>query len=494
MAAGGTQVVTGSGINQDALSWLTSLGAYDLGDRRLALDTRGQQDAFTLGIMDLQSRMKEIDNQYDVDVKRLGLDAANLARQSRVDAATADFNDRVLSLDTDKFNFTQRDSLANKKLDIIDMLGSRTGPQDWVKYNSMLNQLSPPDPSRSQEIDVFSILDGLVKESTPQAPKLRQDVLGNTDYSALTAANAEGAKQINAQPQSWEDIFNQVKSSYGATAPNLPQTNYYQPTAQPGNYSSGATNNPPANVETNEPLFSGVRNTDVAGVPKGGSALQVTGLAGPSYGRDYKGWSVSNPATGTMYNPDDEIGAGTNVWLTRLGMGGVMVGGRPMALVGDGTGKTPNKDSEIAMASVTPDGKPKLDVMNPKQTKKVLKKGVKPKRMASGGSLAPSGSTMTFNQYSPGDLGKQPFIQKLRGERASNPYMGFGGQLSNPEIGVSNMPWAINLKDFHNMAGSEQKAAQELYSTGFGVNFDDLYEQARRAAPIGRTLGPTRYA
>lgn len=490
-----TQVVTGAGINNDALNWLNSLGAYDLGDRRLALDTRGQQDQMTLALMDFYQRAQDSDKQYALDRDQLGLQAADLRRQQRLDAATADLNDRMLALDTERSNFQQRDSAASKKLQIVDMLSSRTGPQDWVKYNSMINQLSPPDPARSQAIDVFSILDGLVKESEVRKPGLRQDMMGDLGYQQSAAPTG------SSTPQSWQELFGQVQSSYGNTAQNVqPAYSPQQPTTyQPTNsfdWSQPKTNNPPTSMTPEalaEQWYSGVPNSQVANIGSGQGALVTTGGAGPSYGRDYKGWNVYNPATQSLFGPDDEIGANTALWLQRLGMGGSVKGGNvAMALTGDGTGKKPNKDSEIAVASVEK-GKPRLDVLNPKQTKKAMKK-VKPKRMATGGTLYPSGSTVNVNQYSPETLGSQPFIQKLRGKMPANQFQALGGQLSNPEIGVENMPWAINLKTFNALNPTEQQASAELYETGLGVNFNDLYEQARRAAPFGRMSGPTRYA
>ena len=101
--------------------------------------------------------------------------------------------------------------------------------------------------------------------------------------------------------------------------------------------------------------------------------------------------------------------------------------------------------------------------------------------------------TFQFNQYDPATLGSQPFIKKLQGTQEANEFQGFGAQLSNPSLGLSNIPWAVNLKTLLRMNPSEQDQTASLYKQGLGVDFRDVVEQARRAAPIGTNFGVAGY-
>lgn len=492
-----TQVLTGSGVNNDVLSWLSTLGNYDLGDRRLALDNRHEDNSTALARMELEQRAREIDNQYELDKERLGLDRANLLRQQRMDAASADLADRQLALQTEQANFNQRDSLASKKMQLVDMLAARTGPQDWVKYNSLLNLLSPPTPERSQSLDVFSILDGLVKESEVRKPGLRADLMGD-----LGAGGGGTAAPRQQNPYtSFESFGGKTGESatsgggfnYGGGAAYQPS---YQPTYVSGNTGYTGMGGAQSYTVPKEDVYSGVKNETVAGLGKGQGMYTQTGVGGTSLGGDYAGFQVMDPYTKKVYGANDSINAGAPIWIQKLADGGMMSGRMAMAMVGEGHGKEPADTAEIAIAQPSPEGA-RLIVLNPEQTRRALGKGVKPKRMATGGTIgggAPDGSTVTYNQYKPEDLGNQPFLQKLTGKTRAQPFTGsFGNELTNPAIGLSKLPWGINLQRYNALNPSEQQATQEAYSTGLGVYWDDLYNQAVRAAPRGRTFAPAGY-
>jgi len=98
--------------------------------------------------------------------------------------------------------------------------------------------------------------------------------------------------------------------------------------------------------------------------------------------------------------------------------------------------------------------------------------------------------TITENQYSPADLGNQPFIRKLFGKSPSREFGGFGATLSNPKLGLSDVPFGFNMQNFNQLQSSEKKASRELYERGLGVDFDDVLGSSRRAAPTGMRFGP----
>ena len=91
----------------------------------------------------------------------------------------------------------------------------------------------------------------------------------------------------------------------------------------PGSSTPGANNNSGS--------FSGVRNEDVAYLTPGQRAMVVTGLAGPSYGRDYTQYKVYDPNRNNyQYQPNDVINPGSTIWLERFakGVNNRDVGGR----------------------------------------------------------------------------------------------------------------------------------------------------------------------
>ena len=111
-------------------------------------------------------------------------------------------------------------------------------------------------------------------------------------------------------------------------------------------------------------------------------------------------------------------------------------------------------------------------------------------RSASGGTYGTdlNNLTTTLNQYSPTDLGNQPFYQKLIGQQANRPFGGFGATLSNPALGLNNVPSNISMQNYNQLLPSEQKATGELYGTGLGVDPADVLAQAKASAPATRNF------
>ena len=102
-------------------------------------------------------------------------------------------------------------------------------------------------------------------------------------------------------------------------------------------------------------------------------------------------------------------------------------------------------------------------------------------------------TTQTYTQYSPADTANQPFYQKLIGQMPTQKFGGFGATLSNPSLGITNAPWAINMQNYLGLSPSEQDQTQSLYQQGLGTDFRDQLNQAKLAAPMGSTFGVTRY-
>lgn len=484
----GTEVLNGTQLPLDAAYILNLLAQNKLTER-------GQDIGWNDRLLTYYERERDAQQQWERDYASLGLEAANLNFQQRQADAQNELTRQSGVLGRDDLNFRQRNALATGKMSILDMLNSRRGPSNWVKYGSLLNGLAGPEAERSVTLDPFDILKDLVQESDAFSKPIA------SVNQPHTVSMGSGAPRSNAP--SWllegtkplgSSMGGGGGGAAGGAAPSSAGMFGSQAWGSPGY----ATNRPPTSVSGLDAgdVFSGIRNEDVAYLKPGMSGLHVTGTAGPSYGRDYAGFSVANPATGKMYGADEAIPGGTNLWITRLNTGGMVKGAAPMALTGDGTGKRPAENSELAMATLGDDGMPVLKVFNPDETRALLERiGARVPRAAAGGTYGTGNTdpTITHNTYAPADLGNQPFINKLRSGRSGAKFRGFGATLSNPSIGVEDAPWAINLQALNGMDLSERDATQELYDTGLEVDFRDVLEQARRAAPWGRMFGPAGY-
>ena len=112
--------------------------------------------------------------------------------------------------------------------------------------------------------------------------------------------------------------------------------------------------------------------------------------------------------------------------------------------------------------------------------------------MESGGTYgtALNDNTITEQQYSPADLGNQPFIRKLFGQQPSRQFGQFGATLSNPKIGIQNAPFGFNMQNYNALQASEKDMTRSLYEQGLATDFRDVLGSSRRAAPTGQRFGP----
>lgn len=91
--------------------------------------------------------------------------------------------------------------------------------------------------------------------------------------------------------------------------------------------------------------------------------------------------------------------------------------------------------------------------------------------------------TFTYNKYTPEQLGAMPFIQKLFHGAPVTPFQGFGQPISNPQIGVSNVPAMLNLQRYSGLNPTEQDMTQSLYEQGLGLDMRDIMARSAKAAP-----------
>lgn len=163
---GGATVVTGTQIPLDA----ATIAHYAATDQNAATQTANQaaQAAASLAeqhaqfLATMEQNRQQLAQQYEVDKGRLGLDTANSLFSQRMQA----FNAQLAQANQ---NFQQQATKAGLSLDILKALADRSGPQDWVKYNNLLNDLSSPS-GQTTRFDPMSILNGLQGDTNFAVP------------------------------------------------------------------------------------------------------------------------------------------------------------------------------------------------------------------------------------------------------------------------------------------------------------------------------------
>ncbi|MGE3705130.1 MAG: hypothetical protein AB7I13_07640 [Vicinamibacterales bacterium] len=168
----GGEAVTGSQILLDAETIRASQDASRLAQEQLNLqrDQLAQQAAQ----FDRQFAASQADAQrrYELDKAMLGEQTAARLFNERMAEARQRLDEQRFALEQKRAEleqkafeasrtdarFARQQAIAGQKMDILNMLAERSGPQDWVAYNNLLNGLSGPEAQASQTIDVFDIL------------------------------------------------------------------------------------------------------------------------------------------------------------------------------------------------------------------------------------------------------------------------------------------------------------------------------------------------
>src|SRR6185312_3434679 len=111
--------------------------------------------------------------------------------------------------------------------------------------------------------------------------------------------------------------------------------------------------------------YSGVPNSQVSGLQKGGWQLVTTGTAGPSKVGDYQGFGVYDSSRNAMADPNASIAGGTPIWLQKMAAGGPTHA--QLLMTGDAAGPNPQAGGAMPEIIHNPTGAP-LDVIpNPQQ-------------------------------------------------------------------------------------------------------------------------------
>lgn len=588
------QTVTGSGIIDQAAAIadaaaknaLTARGqdvnaAIAAANNATQVAVANGNNATQLAVAQLQAFTAQdaTNKQYAIDVQRLGLDRANLLRQQRMDQVNSllGYNSQVLQA---------QGMRVDTKFRALELLASRSGPQDWVAYQYLLRQMGTPtgeavDPTQwANEITM------------PERPDLA-GMVGDVPPIDTT------------MPQSSASTFDPVKAAgtaaTGATAPAI-QTPQWPPPQ------------PQATTQPQQPQngYLGVPLADV----KPGWNLLTTGSGGDFNPSDLdpsvKAFDANkNPVTGTLT-------ANTPYWFQRAAQGMPYMR-HPMVMTGDARGQNPEAGGARPEMVLNPTGAP-IGVLSHEQTQAMMEQARQMPRYAEGtfewdspggqmvsngdntmaqpmplpdsmfanrqswsgggggffgprdrrgqqpggggmfadwlarftnpggtggggemvtmpidpvtnpinvpatGTNASVGSTAqdyaadnvgttnapagpdaqgtggqygmpdlpTYMRYGPEALANQPWIKSLYGKAAPE-FQGFGATLSNPALGLENVPSTFSLQNYLALMPSERDMVQSLYEQGLGVDFRDTLERIRRATPTGGSYGMTYY-
>lgn len=399
----------------------------------------------------LAADIKAAERRFEIDAAAIGEQAARRMMEERIANAQLQHQRNVLALqqaqqalDEQEREFQRANTVAGRKLDVLNLLAERSGPQDWVAYANLVRGLTAPSPRASQNIDVFSILKDLEARAgtgVPTAP-------ATTPASAPAAAPASAPAAAPAP----------APASVPASAPPAPSP--LAPAPQPV-ASGGGT--------------AGTASTTPAPTPAPVPAPTAT----PS----------------TPPRPRQPFGAllGWQQLLSqfpRFAGGGAMAGAA-MGIVGDSTDGRPNPEIVLNM-NPHPD-----DVLAVIPIRDVAKAARKAPKRASGGYLTGEDlakGRITVNQYSPAQMGTLPFWQRLTAGTGTTPaWSGFGAPVGNRFFGVENAPTTFNVRDLANLLPSEQAMARSMVEQGLALDWNDVLARSQRAAPFGQSLPVSIY-
>lgn len=428
----GIQTVTGAQIPLDA-AYIANLAAQN------ALTARGQDinasiqqaqmatqaaiangnNATQLAAAQLSAMTaaEQIKAQLFIDTQRLGLDRAQLLYQQRLGQVQGllDYNGQML----------QAQGLrVDSKFRALELLASRSGPQDFVAYNNLLNQMGTPT---GQMVDPTQFANEI---KDPERP----------DFSTLNVPVPE--------PQQYSSTFN-PQLAVQASAANIPQVT--APQVSVPAYPSGPASGTPSQPATQAPAnnYLGVPLADV----KPGWNLLTTGAAGDFSAADLdpsvKAYDQNkNPVTGT-------ITANTPYWFYRAANGMPFMR-EAMAMVGDARHADPSQGGAKPELVLNPTQAP-IAVIPHEQTRAIMQRaGWGGKRYADGTfwdspggqtimqSATQAPDTMTMTGDGESYTGFQPAWQPMDERTAwgdarfQSPF----GRGRNRQGGAAASPWA----------------------------------------------------
>lgn len=174
-------VNTGSSIVDQLISMLNTYGGIydtqrgqDLTSQANAANNattqRGQDLSASTAAAQLQADYQKAQLQYDSDMKTYGLAVAQFNWTQNVQKIQSQVSALQAQTQASQSNYTQRQGQADTKLAVMKALADRSGPQNWVAYNSFANMLDGPTPSSSATFDPMKIAENLYQPGPTTLP------------------------------------------------------------------------------------------------------------------------------------------------------------------------------------------------------------------------------------------------------------------------------------------------------------------------------------
>lgn len=366
-----------------------------------------------------------------------------LAEQARGTDLGNAINVGNLRLLTDQQNYQQRLGQASLQKGVLDTVAGLRGPSNAIRYNYLLNAVGAPtgqqvDPfaafrNIAQPTDFASVYPGQLPQQRP--PQQQQPLVAPQQQGTagpMTAATSAPAAAVLPSSGVSVQVTPQHMQYAQATFASAPPEATVSPT-------TGKTMTP-----ADLAAYAAVAQ---AAPSEAANWLRSNGYMGAADGasvhmRNTRGTSAEQPG-------------GTNPATVLVGEAG-----RPEVVVGTDFDVIPLDGAMAAGGSVT-----------------------------DGDILGGLGNPFSFETFSPEQVAQTPAIQQTIGNRPGRAFGGTGIDMSIPGT-QTQLPFQLNLQRFAMLNPSERDLIAGLYDTprelgGLGVDWRDVAEQTRRAAPTG---------
>lgn len=274
-SATGGEVVTGTDLVEQAERIRASQDASRIAQEQVNLQREQMAQQNAQFQQNFQMQQADAQRRYELDKAMLGEQTAMRLFQERIQTANlelqrnqAKLQEQQFQLERQQAEFARADQVAARKMDVLNMLAERSGPQDWVAYNNLLNGLSAPDPQATQTIDVMSLL---------------KDIEGKAAMPAAGGGSIDWGNGLPAQQSSTPAPLPNIQTS-GVVNPNAggagsagqPATQGVAPPAQDSRVSTvGITKLPTSTVPpgTYSDIYKSPTGANPALIPTQGGAL-----------------------------------------------------------------------------------------------------------------------------------------------------------------------------------------------------------------------------
>jgi len=438
------------------------------------------------------SAMSAFNSAFSNEVQKFNVEAGMYNNQQNVQSANLQASGNLSAI------FQQiLDERTNKAIE------AQLNPGDYLARESQVRAMNAPqgttNPAYSNYDNLTKIIEmlmntqGGVKPTAPnqasfQPPPALQELMNwqPTPPAPVVAGSSGYVGNTSPSGQSVQEVIARLLAGGAGDASQrtgLPATSVPgpSPTKLPAMVPGSTT------ATTGGGQYSGIPNSQVAYLTPGQRALVTTGLAGPSYGRDYTNYKVYDPNRNNyQYTPEDEIAPGSSVWVERFAYGGNPK--RAQFMTGD-----PQRDGRPNPEVVTihnPGPKTKVSVDPVKDIKSMGRKHLRRMKRFAYGSDMFDPNSLQLKSYSDEDYQNLPSLRYLQGNMPTRQYEtlatgnatgAFGQQL--PESGNINYNKYLRL--------AKDPVSLAMVAASYKSGSRDLFAEVARAkarAPFGQAV------